>query len=294
MFRTGRQLKSGFNRWEAQHGKPAPIFGGRKQFSRRLSSSSGFTLVELLVVIAIVTILVAVLVPVFVVARNKANETVCLNNMKQIAAAAVLYTQDWDDTLPYAPGQAFASGYDPDPEALLTYPALRSVQRPSQSTYARFLLIQGTDGALKPENFRCPNDSGARAFNYHADTVYESALTSYLWDPASATAPNALPTPMEADPEPVNGVALGDLLEPSRARLFQDYGVAWHQQLRTEERQENGRTERLKQGYVNVAFADGHAKKVQSTYRERVVSRSGAAGGGAPDPHRTPVASPAP
>jgi len=64
--------------------------------------SAGFTLIELLVVIAIIAILAAILFPVFAQAREKARQTACLSNEKQIANAMMMYTQDFDETLfPY-------------------------------------------------------------------------------------------------------------------------------------------------------------------------------------------------
>ena len=61
---------------------------------------SGFTLIELLVVIAIIAILAAILFPVFATAREKARQTSCLSNMKQINLAAIQYIQDFDETWP--------------------------------------------------------------------------------------------------------------------------------------------------------------------------------------------------
>jgi prepilin-type N-terminal cleavage/methylation domain-containing protein/prepilin-type processing-associated H-X9-DG protein len=58
---------------------------------------TGFTLIELLVVIAIIAILAAILFPVFARAREKARQTSCLNNIKQIALAMTMYVQDFDE-----------------------------------------------------------------------------------------------------------------------------------------------------------------------------------------------------
>jgi prepilin-type N-terminal cleavage/methylation domain-containing protein/prepilin-type processing-associated H-X9-DG protein len=60
----------------------------------------GFTLVELLVVIAIIALLAAILFPVFAKAREKARQTSCLNNQRQIAVAILMYAQDHDEDLP--------------------------------------------------------------------------------------------------------------------------------------------------------------------------------------------------
>ena len=59
----------------------------------------GFTLIELLVVIAIIAILAAILFPVFARAREKARQTSCLNNVKQLALAFLMYAQDYDETM---------------------------------------------------------------------------------------------------------------------------------------------------------------------------------------------------
>lgn len=57
----------------------------------------GFTLIELLVVIAIIAILAAILFPVFSRAREKAYQTSCLSNVKQLMLATQMYCSDNDE-----------------------------------------------------------------------------------------------------------------------------------------------------------------------------------------------------
>jgi len=61
---------------------------------------SGFTLIELLVVIAIIAILAAILFPVFAKVREKARQTSCLSNEKQLGLGFAQYVQDNEETYP--------------------------------------------------------------------------------------------------------------------------------------------------------------------------------------------------
>ena len=76
----------------------------------------GFTLIELLVVIAIIAILTAILFPVFAQAREKARQTSCASNEKQLGLAFLHYVQDYDETFPQGPAPAaqaaFGIGWD--------------------------------------------------------------------------------------------------------------------------------------------------------------------------------------
>ncbi len=74
--------------------------------TKKLRNATGFTLIELLVVIAIIAILAAILFPVFAKAREKARQTACLSNMKQIGTGLLMYVQDYDELYPLRYGGA--------------------------------------------------------------------------------------------------------------------------------------------------------------------------------------------
>jgi prepilin-type N-terminal cleavage/methylation domain-containing protein/prepilin-type processing-associated H-X9-DG protein len=65
------------------------------------SRTNAFTLIELLVVIAIIAILAAILFPVFAQAREKARQSACMSNEKQLGMGFIQYSQDYDETMPF-------------------------------------------------------------------------------------------------------------------------------------------------------------------------------------------------
>ena len=81
----------------------------------------GFTLIELLVVIAIIAILAAILFPVFAKAREKARQTSCLSNVKQISLAYLQYVQDYDEMFSPNATTVNAPGFYVLPDGVTTY-----------------------------------------------------------------------------------------------------------------------------------------------------------------------------
>jgi len=92
-IRKGEKM-SRYRKSAVRHQKPAARHGAALLY--------GFTLIELLVVIAIVAILAAFLFPVFSKVRENARRAACASNLKQLATAFTLYTQDNDERLPGA------------------------------------------------------------------------------------------------------------------------------------------------------------------------------------------------
>jgi prepilin-type N-terminal cleavage/methylation domain-containing protein/prepilin-type processing-associated H-X9-DG protein len=82
--------------------------GDQHRPAKKWTPQAGFTLIELLVVIAIIAILAALLLPALIRSKMKAQGIHCLNNLKQLSVAWVMYADDNRGRIPYA-----GSGTDP-------------------------------------------------------------------------------------------------------------------------------------------------------------------------------------
>jgi len=116
----------------------------------------GFTLIELLVVVAVIALLAAILFPVFAQVREKARQTSCASNLKQLAAALAMYAQDYDQTMP----------------AAVSAPPINGGNG-TDVPYDRQLAPYGTSDGV----YACPNDGAPRAADFLWDGRYQRLLT---------------------------------------------------------------------------------------------------------------------
>ena len=156
------------------------------------SGSRAFTLIELLVVIAIIAILAAILFPVFAQAREKARATGCLSNHKQLATAAAMYTQDYDEViLPHATRCLPATGSPSSPPdcrrgyltwVVLAQPYIKNMQLnrcPSDPSNA--FNVWSTGNAFPVNQMIWP--SYGFNWNYLASGGNSSANPCAVWQP---------------------------------------------------------------------------------------------------------------
>jgi len=128
---------------------------------RKSSARAAFTLIELLVVIAIIAILAAILFPVFAQAREKARQSTCLSNEKQLGLAFMMYVQDYDEKFPMNQYDTSAPGGVGDDNSLrfwtdFVYPYIKNGDR-GINGFDGLPITWGSSGV-----YICPSDPGSQ------------------------------------------------------------------------------------------------------------------------------------
>ena len=143
----------------------------------------GFTLIELLVVIAIIAILAAILFPVFAQAREKARQTACLSNQKQIATALLIYAPDYDETFPGwmdIPSHPLYANYS----WAIIVPVMDSYLKNRQVWHCPSAALKNATASLPgPTNDKIVMDLGYNEYIYNIDHKDHGNPISPRYDP---------------------------------------------------------------------------------------------------------------
>ena len=196
----------------------------------------GFTLIELLVVIAIIAILAAILFPVFARAREKARQTSCLSNVKQLALGGQMYIQDYDEKVwmtSSADMGRFESNNSPD---CIWYRAIMPYVKNEQI-------------------FLCPSDDGM------------SAVWGSVWDERPGSTSGVYPSSIGREFALSYGTnhnqgrdKLATIRYPAEtAMVFENESVLAYEAT-TWDAQQYLRQAARHNDQLNVAYFDGHAK----------------------------------
>ncbi|MCE5322242.1 prepilin-type N-terminal cleavage/methylation domain-containing protein [bacterium] len=215
----------------------------------------GFSLIELLVVIAVIAILAAVLFPVFISAKDKAGQTQCISNLKQIASAWLMYVDDNSGRA--CPSYYWASGgwvraWDFD---------LKATQTTSIWKYG-LLGPYMKSGKIKS----CPSFYGGKWDRPYSGYAYNA---SYIGGDVTVDG-NVFVD--EYTDRPHTTAFLGRIKHPSKTAVFADGGfgspVSAQNYLRapSDVYFQEGTVHYRHNGAASVAYADGHVAAVRRKY----------------------------
>ncbi len=211
---------------------------------RKCFRPAGFTLIELMMVISILAILASLLFPVFAQAREKARQTSCASNLRQLGMSVAMYAQDYDDRYPIGSDS-------PERYTYLWYPEDDETEQ--QNIIKTMPLLRAILFPYVPSRpiWRCPSDKGEETTPYYAPTgevvevplvptAYARLGTSYVYNNRLGVTGARYPAQCTADE------AGATQYEPA---VFMDAGSRWH-----------GWEKTLDGIRVNILFADGHVK----------------------------------
>lgn len=192
-----------------------------------MQTKQAFTLIELLVVIAIISIIAAILFPVFAKVREKARQTSCSSNEKQLALGVLMYAQDNDEVLP--PTQDLNSNL---------WPAL-------VNTY------------VKNDRIRvCPSDQGSATNSYGLDEMTFVDLTENTPNTPAMVTLSVFQVP--ADTVMLGETGAGDDLKTPRLNAFKLTAPTGDINDVADARPAARHFDR-----TNLAFMDGHVKSLR-------------------------------
>ena len=223
---------------------------------RLIRCRRAFTLIELIVVIAALSVLAACLLPVFSRVREKARQTQCLSNLRQIGLATFEYAQDSDDHYPYGgdPSDLNTGDYW---KGSTYWPALQQMRDHNQT------LPNVMAGYVKDRNlWRCPDDTGFTMGGSSENIPLDAGSSCFRTFGMSYISTTTMT---------LNGQTLGNVRawsrrppysehEPANIPLLSDHVSYWH-----------GGTARS-DGRRNMVMLDGHAVSVTRDQSDELYS----------------------
>jgi prepilin-type N-terminal cleavage/methylation domain-containing protein/prepilin-type processing-associated H-X9-DG protein len=212
------------------------------------TTTGAFTLIELLVVIAIVSVLAAILFPVFAQAREKARQSACLSNTRQIGMALMQYTQDYDETVVLNDnGPAWSATPEAWIDMLIPYTKGQGI----------YLCPSASDD----ERYRVLNLSGRTEYTYAINNVY-------WWDINNAIFEKGRQRSLAQIDDTAGTIFCGDVVrDPAGVELAWAFQVVGDTFFASSTPQTFGASDRRQglfvarhNGGLNFTFFDGHAK----------------------------------
>jgi prepilin-type N-terminal cleavage/methylation domain-containing protein len=248
----------------------APIIRGEDAPKLRTRNRPpGFTLIELLVVIAIIAILAALLLPALAQAKEKAARINCLNNLKQIGLASMLYCGDFNDEFPTRLVVNTAGvtvncgeyGWVGNAGTYGGYPQMDATCRPLNTYLGKFGHSNKVDVA------HCPRDTDPVNDNYYqfGNSYGANCDMNFTWT-----------LNIDQNPSTLRSCKTTQIKSPTRMIVFGEGGcfiAGWNGEAYPPE---DFKHTKFGDYRWNASFADGHAAFTRFLYTNGVAVQSGA------------------
>jgi prepilin-type N-terminal cleavage/methylation domain-containing protein len=214
---------------------------------RSCPDATGFTLLELLVVIAVVAVVAVLLFPALSRAKDRAQRTSCMSNLKQINMGLRMYTDDFTDLAPSTP----AANIGPSMANFIAVTGYKELMKANV----------GLKGQSSPQDkvFACPSDTfyfDAPPAGHVPHGFHEQAFTDYSSYAFNAGGTNRLFGTMGHG---LAGRKVASIKEPGRTLLLVEasalFPFSWHEPKRPISLQ----NATFRDAKNVVSFVDGHA-----------------------------------